>query len=63
MDFTNTDLDIFESKIKDGWKVYYLRYQLQVVFAAQEGILKFTVTCQGQTIGSADINFNTVKYY
>jgi hypothetical protein len=61
--FTGVDLTKFESKIKDGRKLYYVEYQLHVVFGAQEGVLKFRTTSQGQTIGEASISFNTVRYY
>ncbi|KAL3478805.1 hypothetical protein BJX99DRAFT_223928 [Aspergillus californicus] len=62
-DFTGVDLAKFECKMKDGRKLYQLHYQLHVVFGAQEGVLKFRATSQGQTIGQASINFNTVRYY
>ncbi|KAL4919680.1 hypothetical protein BDW62DRAFT_199691 [Aspergillus aurantiobrunneus] len=62
VDFTNTDLAKFYSKIVNGWKMYKLDYELQVVFGAQEGVLKFTATSRGQTIGRASINFDAVRY-
>ncbi|KAL2827784.1 actin-like ATPase domain-containing protein [Aspergillus cavernicola] len=63
IDFTNVHLAIFDSKITNGMKLYRLDYELHVVFGAQEGVLKFKATSQGQTIGQTSINFNTVKYY
>ncbi|KAE8396111.1 hypothetical protein BDV23DRAFT_144350 [Aspergillus alliaceus] len=63
VDFTGVDLEIFDSKMKDGRRIYSLSYDVKVIFGAQEGVLKFEAVTQGQTIGRTSINFNTIKYY
>ncbi|KAH8689553.1 hypothetical protein BGW36DRAFT_391084 [Talaromyces proteolyticus] len=63
VDFSHTDLNGFSSKYIDGQKAYLLTYKLKVIFGAQEGVLKFEATSQGETIGRTSIKFNTIRYY
>ncbi|KAE8370730.1 actin-like ATPase domain-containing protein [Aspergillus caelatus] len=63
VDFTGVDLQQFDSKMKDGRRMYNLTYDVKVIFGAQEGVLKFEAVSQGQTIGRTSINFATIEYY
>lgn len=62
-DFTDVDLTQFDNKIIRGKVVYYLKYTLNVIFGAQEGILKFEVTSNGKVIGKTNIAFAKPSYY
>ncbi|KAL4785997.1 actin-like ATPase domain-containing protein [Aspergillus varians] len=61
--FANVDKNRFDSKLINGSRVYDIRLQLKVTFGAQEGVLKFEATSQGQRIGETTINFSPVTYY
>ncbi|KAL4806050.1 actin-like ATPase domain-containing protein [Aspergillus unguis] len=63
VDFSNVDLARFESRIFKGKLFYGLKFEIRVIFGAQEGLLKFEATSQGQVIGQTSISFNAPKYY
>lgn len=42
--------------------MHKLVLEVEVVFGAQEGLLKFEATSQGKVIGNTTINFNTTNF-
>jgi hypothetical protein len=63
VDFTGLDLSTFERKSILGTPLYKLQYDLEVVFGAQEGVLKFEAVSQGKVVGKTSINFHRPGFY
>ncbi|PLB48506.1 actin-like ATPase domain-containing protein [Aspergillus steynii IBT 23096] len=63
LDFSDMDLNLFKPKLREGRRVFKLKYSLKVIFGALEGVLKFESVSQGKVIGRTSIDFDTVRYY
>ncbi|KAL2819072.1 hypothetical protein BDW59DRAFT_181760 [Aspergillus cavernicola] len=63
VDFSNVDLSRFNPRFVYGTPVYHLKFELKVIFGAQEGVLKFEAISQGRTIGQTSIDFTKDQYY
>ena len=63
VDFNKVDIDIFDKKYILGELAYHLEFELEVIFGAQDGVLKFEATSNGRVIGNASIKFADTNYY
>ncbi|GFG22579.1 heat shock 70 kDa protein 12A [Aspergillus udagawae] len=63
VDFTELDLSTFERKSLLGTPLYKLQYDVNVVFGAQEGVLKFEAVSQGKVVGKTSISFHRPGFY
>ena len=54
---------MFDKKYISGGLAFILEYSINVTFGAQDGMLKFEASSQGQVIGYTSIKFATAKYY
>jgi hypothetical protein len=63
VDFRNVDLSVFETKRVSDRVLYKLDYSLNVIFGAQEGVLKFEARADGQVIGKTSVDFARALFY
>jgi hypothetical protein len=63
VDFTELDLSTFERKSLLGTPLYKLQYDVNVIFGAQEGVLKFEAVSQGKVVGETSISFHRPGFY
>ncbi|KAL3449873.1 hypothetical protein BJX65DRAFT_305887 [Aspergillus insuetus] len=63
VDFRNVNLSVFKTKQVSGRLVYKLDYSLNVIFGAQEGVLKFEARANGQVIGKTSVDFARALFY
>ncbi|KAL3483161.1 hypothetical protein BJX62DRAFT_245151 [Aspergillus germanicus] len=63
VDFRNVNLSVFKAKQVSGRLVYKLDYSLNVIFGAQESVLKFEARANGQVIGKTSVDFARPLFY
>ncbi|KAK2850556.1 hypothetical protein FQN49_005545 [Arthroderma sp. PD_2] len=63
MDLTGVDMSLFQKKVVGGELKYRLKCEVNIIFGAQDGVLKFETRSQGQVIGKTTIDFASTKYY
>jgi hypothetical protein len=54
---------MFKTKRVFGRLLYKLDYSLNVIFGAQEGVLKFEARANGQVIGKTSVDFARALFY
>jgi hypothetical protein len=57
-DFTEIPLTRFETKRRHGKRVYYLKFNVEVLMGTKEGVLRFRVLTETDLIGEMEVDFS-----
>lgn len=57
-DFTEIPLTRFETKRRHGKRLYYLKFDVEVLMGTKEGVLRFRVLNEADLIGEMEIDFS-----